>query len=62
MYGPPIGSGNRLVSVEEIEDARQRLAGVIRPTPAVRADAIGKLVGGRPLWLKPEQLQRAGSF
>ena len=61
MYGPPIGSGNRLISVEEIEDARRRLTGVIRPTPAIGADAIGKLVG-RQLWLKPEQLQRAGSF
>jgi threonine dehydratase len=69
VYGPPIGSGNqsgtpasgRLVSLEEIQDARQRLAGVIRPTVAVRADAIGKLLG-RSLWLKPEQLQRAGSF
>lgn len=64
MYGPPIGTGNQspqLVGVEAIQDARARLAGVIRPTPAVPADAIGKLVG-RPLWLKPEQLQRAGSF
>jgi len=69
VYGPPIPSGNqggtpapeRLVSRQQIEEARHRLAGVIRPTPAVAADAVAKLVG-RPLFLKPEQLQRAGSF
>jgi len=61
VYGRPIGSSNRLVGSDEISDAAARLRGVIRPTPAVPADAIGKLVG-RSLWLKPEQLQRAGSF
>ena len=71
MYGPAVVSGNQggtpasgqpsLVSPADIADAAERLRGVIRPTPAVPADAVGKLVG-RALWLKPEQLQRAGSF
>jgi threonine dehydratase len=50
-----------LVALDAIIDAADRLRGVIRPTPVVPADAIGKVVG-RHLLLKPEQLQRAGSF
>lgn len=50
-----------LVSLDEVRDAAERLRGVVRPTPVVEADAIGKVVG-RPLLLKPEHLQRAGSF
>jgi threonine dehydratase len=55
-------SGNRgLVSLDEVSEAAARLAGVIRTTPVTRADAIGRVVG-RELLLKPEQLQRTGSF
>lgn len=70
MYGRPAVTGNRpgvgvppsgLVSLEQVQDAAARLAGIIRSTPVTRADAIGKVIG-RPLLLKPEQLQRAGSF
>ena len=54
--------GNRgLITPDDVAEAAQRLQGVIRPTPVTRADAIGKVVG-RELLLKPEQLQRAGSF
>ncbi|HEX4904691.1 MAG TPA: threonine ammonia-lyase [Acidimicrobiales bacterium] len=54
--------GNRgLIGLDEVVAAAERLRGVIRPTPVTRADAIGKVVG-RTLLLKPEQLQRAGSF
>jgi threonine dehydratase len=56
-----VGSGNQLIAVDAIMDAAERLRGVIRPTPASRADAISTLAG-RSLFLKPEQLQRTGSF
>lgn len=52
---------HRLVQVAQIKAARQLLAGVVRPTPAVRSDSLSRHCG-RPVWLKPEQLQRTGSF
>ena len=56
-----MASRNPLISATEIADAAQRLRGIIRPTPVSRADAISKVIGRR-LLLKPEQLQRTGSF
>jgi threonine dehydratase len=50
-----------LVSVEDIEDAARRIAGVIRPTPVDRSDNLSRLCGRRVV-LKPEHLQRTGSF
>ncbi len=50
-----------LIDRSDVDDAAARLRGIIRPTPVTRADAIGRVVG-RTLLLKPEQLQRAGSF
>src|SRR4051812_35645973 len=44
-----------------IEDAATRVAGVLRPTPVYRSEALSK-VAGRPVLLKPEQRQRTGSF
>ncbi len=49
------------VTLADIEDARRKLLGVIRPTPARFADALSRALG-RPVILKPEHLQRAGSF
>jgi threonine dehydratase len=49
------------VTLADIEEARRRLVGVIRPTPARFADALSRALG-RPVILKPEHLQRAGSF
>ena len=43
------------------DDARARLAGVVRTTPVVRNRALSDLLGG-DVWLKAENLQRAGSF
>jgi len=43
------------------DDARSLLAGVVRTTPVVRSRALSDLVGGE-VWLKAENLQRAGSF
>lgn len=50
-----------MISLADIEDARKRVAGVIRPTPVDHSDSLSKLAG-RPITIKPEHLQRTGSF
>jgi threonine dehydratase len=50
-----------LVTVEEIETARELLRGVSRVTPLEGSRPLSELVGG-PVHLKCENLQRAGSF
>ena len=50
-----------LVTLGEVHAAAGRLAGVIDPTPLERSRAIGEDVGAE-VWLKCENLQRAGSF
>ncbi|HEY2428136.1 MAG TPA: threonine ammonia-lyase [Acidimicrobiales bacterium] len=50
-----------LVTVADIEDAAARIRGVIRPTPVDRSDNLSRLCG-RPVVLKPEHLQRTGSY
>lgn len=50
-----------MVGLEEISQAAGRLGGVIRPTPSIFSSALSKLAG-RPVFAKPEQFQRAGSF
>lgn len=52
---------NLPVRVEDIEAARTRLAGVLRSTPTRTADGLGRALD-RPIAIKPEHLQRAGSF
>ena len=51
----------QLVDLGDIEAARRLLEGVVRTTPAVMSHSLSRRVG-RPVWLKPEQLQRTGSF
>jgi threonine dehydratase len=58
---PPLGGDQRLVAIEDIRAARERVAGVIRPTPAEPSEPLSDLAG-RPIILKPEQRQRTGSF
>ncbi len=50
-----------LVGLDQIEEAAQRLRGVVRPTPALYSNALSKLTG-RPVFVKPEHFQRTGSF
>jgi threonine dehydratase len=50
-----------LVTVDDVRAARERIAGVLRPTPVGPSDTLSRLVG-RPIVLKPEHLQRTGSF
>jgi threonine dehydratase len=49
------------VTPEEIRAAQARIAGVIRSTPLDRSDSFTRILG-RPVALKPEHLQRTGSF
>jgi threonine dehydratase len=51
----------RLVGLDDVSAARKRLAGLLRPTPVERSEALSRLLG-RPVLLKPEQRQRTGSF
>ena len=50
-----------LVTVDEVRAARERIAGVLRPTPVERSDTLSRLTG-RMVLLKPEHRQRTGSF
>lgn len=50
-----------MVAIEEIRDAATCLRGRIHRTPLLSARSIGDRVGVQ-LWLKPENLQRTGSF
>ena len=49
------------VTLQEIRAAKERLVGVISEIPVANARWLSDLVGG-PVYLIPENLQRAGSF
>jgi threonine dehydratase len=46
---------------EQIQAARDRLAGIVKPTPLIRSETLDRVVGAHVL-LKPENLQKTGSF
>jgi threonine dehydratase len=50
-----------VVTVEDVREAADRVAAVVRRTPVHSAHAISK-VAGRQVLLKPEHRQRTGSF
>lgn len=50
-----------LVTLADIEDARERLKGVIKSTATERSDTLTRMAG-RPVALKHEERQRTGSF
>lgn len=50
-----------LTGLDALQAARQRVAAVVRPTPVDHAGSLSRLAG-RPVLLKPEHLQRTGSF
>ena len=52
---------NLPVDLADVQAARRLLKGVIRDTPIQGSRPLSDLVGG-PVWLKCENLQRAGSF
>ncbi len=49
------------MSLRDVEEAAQRLAGRIVRTPALRCEALDRLAGAE-LWLKAENLQHVGAF
>ena len=49
------------LTVRDIEEARERLAGVAQVTPVYGSETLSRLAG-REVWLKAENLQRTGSF
>ena len=49
------------VTIDDVQAARELLDGVIRDTPVQGSRPLAERVGG-PVWLKCENLQRAGSF
>jgi threonine dehydratase len=50
-----------VIGLPDIVDARERVAPILRPTPVDHSDSLTRLAG-RPVILKPEYLQRTGSF
>src|SRR6478735_2084226 len=49
------------VSLDDVRSARELIKNVIRETPVRLAGALAELAGG-PVYVKCENLQRAGSF
>ena len=56
--GPP---ATTLVTLADVEAAREVLAGVVRMTPLEPSRPLTATLGG-PAWLKCENVQRAGSY
>ena len=49
------------VTIEDLELARERLAGVVKPTPLIHSATLSQMIGAE-IYLKPENLQKTGSF
>ena len=49
------------VSLNDVQEAAKRLNGIIRPTRLINAGWLERQIG-KPVAIKPENLQRAGSF
>jgi threonine dehydratase len=69
---PRVPGGNRpagpvhtvwepMIALQEIREARERIAGSVVQTPCTPSESIGELFGGHA-WFKFENLQRTGSF
>ena len=52
---------SHVVSLQDIRDAAKRIEGVAHRTPVVRSRTLDGLVGAQ-VFLKAENLQRAGAF
>jgi threonine dehydratase len=50
-----------IVTIEDVELARERLKGVIKPTPLVQSATLSRMLGAE-VYVKPENLQKTGSF
>jgi threonine dehydratase len=56
-----VRGGFDMVTLGEIEEARNMIRGMIHPTPLLFSDSISAMVG-RKVYFKLENLQKAGSF
>src|SRR5689334_16543093 len=50
-----------LVTIDDVLAARELLSGIVRTTPLERSRTLSAQLGG-PVWLKCENLQRAGTY
>jgi threonine dehydratase len=50
-----------LIGLDDVTEAGRRVSGVRRRTPIDRSETLSR-IAGRPILLKPEHLQRTGSF
>jgi threonine dehydratase len=50
-----------LPTLDDIRDAAKRIAGIAVHTPLLRNETLDAVIGA-PVWIKPENLQRTGSF
>ncbi|SRR5579885_139131 len=50
-----------IVTLEDIEAARRCLVSVAKPTPLIRSATLSAMIGGE-VFVKPENLQKTGSF
>jgi threonine dehydratase len=48
-------------SADDIEQARRRLEGIVKPTPLMRSVTLERMLAAE-VYLKPENLQKTGSF
>jgi threonine dehydratase len=49
------------VTIDDIELARRRLGGIIEPTPLIPSATLSRMLGAE-VFIKPENLQKTGSF
>jgi len=49
------------VTLDDLELARRRLAGIAKPTPLIRNQTLSAIMGAE-VFVKPENLQKTGSF
>jgi threonine dehydratase len=49
------------VAIEHLEQARRRLKDIAKATPLIRSATLDRMLGAET-WLKPENLQKTGSF
>src|SRR5260370_37706761 len=47
--------------IEDIQSARRRLEGVVKPTPLIASTTLSRMLDAEVL-IKPENLQKTGSF
>jgi threonine dehydratase len=50
-----------LPTIDDVEDAARQINGIAFHTPLLRNEVLDQIIGA-PVWIKPETLQRTGSF